>query len=102
MQGVSEKTEEALSFSHCHGLVAHQPLGGVSRARERACEFSAAYRGRFNGCPIDEPRRSRNSEGERPVGEQQGASRKPMPIGGKIPDDRSRYAPSDRQPGLDR
>ena len=53
---VSEATEDALAFSPWHGLAAHQPLGGVNRARKDPYEFSADYRGRFNGCPIHEPR----------------------------------------------
>lgn len=53
--GVSEKTEDALSFSPWHGLAAHQPLGGINRARKSPYEFSADYRARFNGCPIHEP-----------------------------------------------
>ncbi|MET0238743.1 MAG: catalase family protein [Sphingobium sp.] len=54
--GKSEKTEDALSFSVWHGLAAHQPLGGVNRVRKSAYKFSADYRGRFNGCPMHEPR----------------------------------------------
>jgi hypothetical protein len=54
--GVSQKTEDELSFSPWHGLVAHQPLGGVNRARKDPYKFSADYRGRVNGCPIHEPR----------------------------------------------
>lgn len=53
--GSSEKTEDALSFSPWHGLAAHQPLGGVNRARNDPYRMSAEYRGRFNGCPIHEP-----------------------------------------------
>lgn len=53
--GDSEKTEDALAFSPWHGLAAHQPLGGVNRARKDAYQFSSDYRGRFNGCPIHEP-----------------------------------------------
>lgn len=53
--GASEKTEDALSFSPWHGLAAHQPLGGVNRARKDPYKFSADYRARFNGCPIHEP-----------------------------------------------
>lgn len=56
VQGESEKTEDALSFAPWHGLAAHQPLGGVNRARKRPYAFSSAYRARFNGCPIHEPR----------------------------------------------
>lgn len=53
--GRSEKTEDALSFAPWHGLAAHQPLGGVNRARRDPYEFSAGYRAKFNGCPIHEP-----------------------------------------------
>lgn len=54
--GTSERQEDALSFSVWHGLAAHQPLGAVNRARKETYQFSAEYRGRFNGCPIHEPR----------------------------------------------
>lgn len=54
--GASEATEDALAFSPWHGLAAHRPLGGVNRARRDPYRFSAEYRGRFNGCPIHEPR----------------------------------------------
>ncbi len=47
--------EDKLSFSPWHGLAAHQPLGGVNRSRKGAYQFSADYRGNFNGCPIHEP-----------------------------------------------
>jgi len=50
--GVSERQEDALSFSPWHGLAAHQPLGAVNRARRDAYEFSADYRSRTNGCPM--------------------------------------------------
>jgi catalase len=53
--GISDKAEDRLAFSPWHGLAAHQPLGGVNRARQPAYAFSADYRGRFNGCPIHEP-----------------------------------------------
>ena len=53
--GESERTEDALSFSPWHGLAAHQPLGGVNRARREPYEFSADYRAKFNGCPMHEP-----------------------------------------------
>lgn len=52
----SDRAEDALSFSPWHGLAAHQPLGGVNRARKDTYKFSADYRGRFNGCPIHEPK----------------------------------------------
>jgi catalase len=54
--GTSEKTEDALAFSVWHGLVAHQPLGGINRVRKSAYQFSADYRGRFNSCPMHEPK----------------------------------------------
>ncbi|MBA2935218.1 catalase family protein [Sphingomonas sp. CGMCC 1.13654] len=55
--GVSQKIEDELAFSPWHGLTAHQPLGGVNRARKSPYDFSADYRGRVNGCPIHEPSR---------------------------------------------
>lgn len=54
--GISQKIEDELSFSPWHGLAAHQPLGGVNRARKDPYEYSAGYRGRVNGCPVHEPR----------------------------------------------
>lgn len=54
--GVSQKTEDELAFSPWHGLAAHQPLGGVNRSRRDSYRFSADYRGRFNGCPMHEPK----------------------------------------------
>ena len=56
MHGTSDRQEDRLSFSPWHGLAAHQPLGGVNRARNDPYRFSADYRARFNGCPIHEPR----------------------------------------------
>jgi catalase len=56
IHGESDKAEDELSFAPWHGLAAHQPLGGVNRARKSPYEFSAGYRGKFNGCPIHEPR----------------------------------------------
>jgi hypothetical protein len=53
--GTSDKTEDALAFSPWHGLAAHQPLGGVNRARNEPYAMSAEFRGRFNGCPMHEP-----------------------------------------------
>lgn len=54
--GISQKTEDALSFAPWHGVAAHQPLGGVNRARKEPYQFSADYRGKYNGCPMHEPR----------------------------------------------
>lgn len=53
--GASDRTEDALSFSPWHGLAAHQPLGGVNRARNEPYKLSAEFRGRFNGCPMHQP-----------------------------------------------
>jgi len=54
--GHTERTDDALSFSPWHGLAAHQPLGGVNRARQGAYDYSAGFRGTFNGCPMHEPK----------------------------------------------
>ena len=53
--GTSDSIEDRLAFSPWHGLAAHQPLGGINRARRSPYRFSADYRGRFNGCPMHEP-----------------------------------------------
>jgi hypothetical protein len=52
--GVSQHTEDELSFSPWHGIAAHQPLGSFNRARNEPCKYSVDYRGRFNGCRIHE------------------------------------------------
>ena len=53
--GNSEAIEDALFFSPWHGLAAHQPLGGVNRARKDPYRMSGEYRARFNGCPFSQP-----------------------------------------------
>ena len=52
---VSDQLDDGLSFNIWHGLAAHQPLGGVNRARDDPYRKSAAFRRRFNGCPMHEP-----------------------------------------------
>ncbi|MES2755073.1 MAG: catalase family protein [Pseudomonadota bacterium] len=54
--GLSQAQEDRLSFSPWHGLVAHQPLGGINRARRENYEFSASYRADFNTCPVHDVR----------------------------------------------
>jgi len=54
--GGSDAVDDALSYSIWHGIAAHRPLGNVNRARKDTYAFSADYRGRFNGCPIHQPR----------------------------------------------
>lgn len=54
--GASDGQDRATSFSPWHGLVAHQPIGGVNRARKPTYEASVKFRGDFNGCPMREPR----------------------------------------------
>ncbi len=49
------KVDEEMRFSPWIGLSAHQPLGNINRARKEPYEHSAAYRARFNQCPIHEP-----------------------------------------------
>ena len=46
--------DEGLSFSPWHGLVAHQPLGGVNRARRGVYVALAGERGARLGCPFVE------------------------------------------------
>lgn len=50
-----DAVDEHMRFSIWTGLAAHQPLGNVNRARNAPYEHSAAFRERFNGCPIHEP-----------------------------------------------
>lgn len=54
--GTSDGQDKAIAFSPWHGLAAHQPIGGVNRARKPTYEASAKFRGEFNGCPMHEPR----------------------------------------------
>ncbi len=49
------KVDEQMRFSPWTGLAAHRPLGDINRARKEPYEHSAAFRARFNGCPIHEP-----------------------------------------------
>ncbi len=51
-----QKVDEAMRFSVWTGLVAHQPLGGINRARKQTYQHSAEFRANFNGCPFHEPR----------------------------------------------
>jgi hypothetical protein len=46
------KIDTAMSFSPWHGLVAHQPLGSIMRARKTAYAESARFRLSKNGCPF--------------------------------------------------
>ena len=48
--------DEGVTFSPWRGLLAHQPLGSIMRARRRAYESSAAYRRERTGLAIAEPR----------------------------------------------
>ena len=50
-----QAVNEEMRFSPWVGLAAHQPLGNINRARREPYEHSAAYRARFNGCPIHDP-----------------------------------------------
>ena len=55
-EGASPAVDDALSFSPWHGVVDHQPLGSVMRARQQAYAASAQFRGSHNGCPMHQPR----------------------------------------------
>lgn len=48
--------DDQTSFSPWHGLAAHQPLGGIMRARKPVYDDAAHYRAKLNGCPLHEPR----------------------------------------------
>ena len=47
--------DEKLSFTPWHALAAHQPLGGIMRARFKAYEEARKYRAQRNGREITEP-----------------------------------------------
>ena len=49
------QADDGLSFSPWHGIVDHQPLGSINRARKDSYAMSAAFRASRNGCPIHEP-----------------------------------------------
>ena len=51
---LARQVDEQTFFSPWHGLLAHQPLGSVNRARRQAYEKSADFRARFNGCPMQD------------------------------------------------
>jgi hypothetical protein len=59
----SAAIDDGMSFSVWHALAAHQPLGGINRARRQTYAMSKDLRARQNGCPIHEPR-----SGEVPAG----------------------------------
>lgn len=50
-----ERIDEKTRFSVWTGIVAHQPLGNVNRARNDPYRHSADFRARTNGCPYHEP-----------------------------------------------
>lgn len=52
----AKRIDDNMKFSVWTGLAAHQPLGSINRVRKSAYEMSADFRGKFNGCPIHEPR----------------------------------------------
>jgi hypothetical protein len=54
--GASDHLEDGLSFGPWHGICAHQPLGGVNRARNTTYLKSADFRSQHNGCPILTPK----------------------------------------------
>jgi len=52
----AKEIDEGLAFSPWHCLPAHQPLGGINRARKPAYEFSSNFRGSRSGCPFHDGR----------------------------------------------
>ncbi|WP_174291967.1 catalase family protein [Sphingomonas bacterium] len=53
--GESDRLDNTLSFNIWRGVAAHQPLGGINRARNDTYRQSTSYRRGFNGCPMHEP-----------------------------------------------
>jgi hypothetical protein len=52
----SSAVDDGMSFSPCHGLAAHRPLGGIMRARKAVYEMAKKFRAEKNGRVIEEPR----------------------------------------------
>ncbi len=52
----ARQADDGMSFSPWHGIVDHQPLGSVNRARKEVYAMSAGFRATHNRCPIHEPR----------------------------------------------
>ncbi len=52
----SKEIDDGLAFSPWHCLPAHQPLGGINRARKPVYEFSSNFRGARSGCPFHDGR----------------------------------------------
>jgi hypothetical protein len=52
------QVDDGLSFSPWHGLLAHQPLGSINRARKDAYADAAEFRFTRNGCPLHEPEKA--------------------------------------------
>lgn len=48
--------DDRLAFAPWQGLAAHQPLGGIMRARKLPYAESARLRGELNGCPMQAQR----------------------------------------------
>lgn len=51
------KVDEETRFSPWTGLIAHQPLGNINRARRDTYQHSADFRAAANRCPLHEPRK---------------------------------------------
>ena len=51
----AQQVDDGLSFSPWHGLLAHQPLGSINRARRPAYAELAALRAEQNGRSVKEP-----------------------------------------------
>ena len=51
----ARQADDGLSFSPWHGVVEHQPLGSINRARKDSYAMSAGFRAGHNRCPMHEP-----------------------------------------------
>lgn len=52
----ARQVDDGLSFSPWHGIMEHQPLGSINRARKQAYAMSADFRASHNQCPVHEPK----------------------------------------------
>ena len=48
--------DDQTAFRPWHGIMAHQPLGGINRSRGLVYPVAQAFRSQLSGCPLHEPR----------------------------------------------
>jgi hypothetical protein len=77
----ARKLEDELSFSPWHGIVAHQPIGNVNRARKLVYDEASKLRAKLNHCPIHEPKHAPRADAQKPA---KAAGKKPAARSSRI------------------